>query len=296
MSSSGSRWRCRALAHGRGPVRLLLRFAVAVPCVLHSSQGVYALCTAPSTLLPSLHSKLHHPHSLPLLRRMDMPQMKRQAHGTRSLRGGSENDSRTVVEMVSVRLDVGGMKCGGCVGRVRSLLQEAPGVLNVAVSLPAAMAVVSLDQKQGDARHCIQVLQDQGFTAAQSEHGKSEAQAHADRGARQAAECRMMLSAVQLILMLNLPSIAFVVAPAGTDSALMWLLHKLALQSVVSIETARSIVGLVQASTALLTVGRRFYRSSYAAVRAGFANMDVLIALGLTSSFIFSSAAMVLGG
>ena len=40
---------------------------------------------------------------------------------------------------------------------------------------------------------------------------------------------------------------------------------------------------------------RRFYRSSYDAVRAGFANMDVLVALGATASFVFSSAAILTG-
>ena len=214
--------------------------------------------------------------------------------------GGSSGSGRSggVVENSDIksdliRLDVGGMKCGACAGRVRSLLQAEAGVLDVSVSLPAKMAIVSLDKSRGDVELLQQVLGDKGFPAARVHPGLSNQQLHADRGFKQSAECHEAWLAVRLVLLLNLPSLVFAVAPAVGNSALVWVLQ--VLRITLPLETARSLVGLTQASVALCTVGRRFYRSSYQALRAGFANMDVLVALGATSSFLFSGAAMILG-
>ena len=214
--------------------------------------------------------------------------------------GGSSGSGRSggVVENSDIksdliRLDVGGMKCGACAGRVRSLLQAEAGVLDVSVSLPAKMAIVSLDKSRGEVELLQQVLGDKGFPAALVHPGLSNQQLHADRGFKQSAECHEAWLAVRLVLLLNLPSLVFAVAPTVGNSALVWVQQ--ALHTALPLETARSLVGLTQASVALCTVGRRFYRSSYQALCAGFANMDVLVALGATTSFLFSGAAMILG-
>ena len=257
----------------------LLSLAVTAPCA-------HSLCATPAPP-PVFH---HHRHPwlstlAPPMQRVSVAQLRMRGGGT-AVPGGAAASGA-----VEVRLDVGGMKCGGCAGRVRTLLEEEDGVLKVAVSLPAAMAVVSLDQG-GDASTLVQKLLGKGFNTQIAQSGVGTMQAHAERRSRKAAECRVLSSAVRVILLLNLPSIAFMLAPAASEAALWWILQKLALQMVVSLETARGYIGLAQASVALLTVGKRFYRSSFEAVRAGFANMDVLITLGVTTNFAFSAATM----
>jgi cation transport ATPase len=176
------------------------------------------------------------------------------------------------------------------------VLGEQEGVLDVAVSLPAAMAVVSFDRARGgEVEALVRSLAAKGFTAAPARTAVGALQASIERSASKEAECAAMLKAAQLILLLNLPSLAFLLAPAACEGALSAVVQLLGLHTTLSTGAAKSIVGLAQASVALCTVGRHFYRSAYASLRAGFANMDVLIALGATASFTFSSAAMALG-
>jgi copper chaperone CopZ len=213
--------------------------------------------------------------------------------------GGSADDiadgGNACPSAVEVRLDVGGMKCGGCASRVQSLLMEEDGVLEVAVSLPAKMAIVSVDKERGNPSALVQALNAKGFQAARAHHGWGAFQALADQQSRQDAQCREMLRAVQLILLLNLPSLVFVFAPQVGERVIVWLLENIVENSSLSVQAVRSLIGLGQAVVAMCTVGRRFYRSSYEALLAGYANMDVLIALGATASFVFSSASMLLG-
>ena len=176
------------------------------------------------------------------------------------------------------------------------MLGEQQGVLDVAVSLPAAMAVVSFDRARGgDVEALVRSLAAKGFTAAPARTAAGALQASIERSASKEAECAAMLKAAQLILLLNLPSLAFLLAPAACEGALSAAVQLLGLHTTLPTGAAKSIVGLAQASVALCTVGRHFYRSAYASLRAGFAHMDVLIALGATASFTFSSAAMALG-
>ena len=165
------------------------------------------------------------------------------------------------------------MQCGGCAGRVRSVLGEQAGVLDVAVSLPAAMAVVSYDRARGDVESLVRSLVAKGFTAAPARTAAGALQTSIERGASKKAECAEMLKAVQLILLLNLPSLAFLLAPAACEGVLSAAMQLLGLQLVLSTEAAKNVVGLAQASVALCTVGRRFYRSCFSSLRAGFANM-----------------------
>ena len=97
-----------------------------------------------------------------------------------------------------VRLDVHGMKCGGCAGRVRQLLEEELGVLKATVSLPAAMAVVSLDHKHANASSLLQKLKTKGFAASIAASSARGVPAHEQRQAHKAKECRALLSAVQV--------------------------------------------------------------------------------------------------
>ena len=97
-----------------------------------------------------------------------------------------------------MRLDVHGMKCGGCAGRVRQLLEEEFGVLKATVSLPAAMAVVSLDHKHANASSLVQKLNTKGFAASIAASSARGVPAHEQRQAHKAKECRALLSAVQV--------------------------------------------------------------------------------------------------
>ncbi|PNW77162.1 hypothetical protein CHLRE_10g424775v5 [Chlamydomonas reinhardtii] len=61
--------------------------------------------------------------------------------GSPTVLGDIAEASSDLVEEV-VLLDVGGMKCGGCVGHVKKILEEQPGVTSASVNLATETALV----------------------------------------------------------------------------------------------------------------------------------------------------------
>eukprot|EP00878_Enallax_costatus_P020490 GHUV01021666.1.p1 GENE.GHUV01021666.1~~GHUV01021666.1.p1 ORF type:complete len:204 (+),score=40.69 GHUV01021666.1:977-1588(+) len=59
------------------------------------------------------------------------------------------NDGSSDTAEQVILLDVGGMKCGGCVGHVKKLLEEHPAVLQATVNLATETALVRVTLTQG---------------------------------------------------------------------------------------------------------------------------------------------------
>ena len=64
--------------------------------------------------------------------------------------------------MADIKLNISGMKCGGCVANVEQALQAEAGVESVAVSLDDACAVIT---GSADAENLAKVVSDAGFPA-----------------------------------------------------------------------------------------------------------------------------------
>ncbi|WIA18868.1 hypothetical protein OEZ85_003541 [Tetradesmus obliquus] len=81
-------------------------------------------------------------------------------------------DTSAAVEEV-ILLDVGGMKCGGCVGHVKKLLEEHPAVLHATVNLATETALVRVTLAAGAdldklAADLAKVLTSAGFKSQRS--------------------------------------------------------------------------------------------------------------------------------
>jgi copper chaperone len=66
--------------------------------------------------------------------------------------------------MTEVILTITGMTCGGCVNSVTRVLQAAPGVHQVNVTLLPSQAVVSYDAALTDPDRLAQAVAEAGFT------------------------------------------------------------------------------------------------------------------------------------
>ncbi|KAF6256790.1 hypothetical protein COO60DRAFT_1527733 [Scenedesmus sp. NREL 46B-D3] len=80
--------------------------------------------------------------------------------------------SNAAVEEV-ILLDVGGMKCGGCVGHVKKLLEEHPAVMHATVNLATETALVRVSLAAGAdldrlAADLAKVLTNAGFKSQRS--------------------------------------------------------------------------------------------------------------------------------
>jgi copper chaperone len=65
--------------------------------------------------------------------------------------------------MESIRMNVQGMTCGGCVASVTRVLQAVPGVSDVAVTLQPGVASVTFDPERTQPPALRAAIEDAGF-------------------------------------------------------------------------------------------------------------------------------------
>ncbi|ODN72549.1 heavy metal translocating P-type ATPase [Methylobrevis pamukkalensis] len=173
-------------------------------------------------------------------------------------------------------LDIRGMTCAACSARVEKVLSRVDGVIEAHVNLPLERADVVLRPGTADAA-LVEAVDLAGYEAIlRADDPAARRRAREEAEAVQLAEWRSTLVVFVVSALLTAP---FLYAMAGMAVGNHHLLSPV---------TQLVLAGLVQ-----VIAGARFYRGAYHALRGGSANMDVLVALGTTTAFVFS-AVMVL--
>ena len=157
-----------------------------------------------------------------------------------------------------VELDVEGMTCAACAARIEKNLNRLEGV-EASVNLATEKATVRYAPEVGVER-LIERIRDSGYDAHVSREGELRDHAAASRRAR---------NAFLLAALLTAPLLAHGFLPGW----LQWLF----------------------ATPVQFWAGARFYRGAWKALRGGAANMDVLVALGTSAAYLFSTAVLFLG-
>nr|NOY02930.1 copper-translocating P-type ATPase [Gammaproteobacteria bacterium] len=160
----------------------------------------------------------------------------------------------------TLELQIGGMTCASCVGRVERALGKVPGVEQVSVNLASERAhlevLAALDNNL-----LIETVHKAGYSA-------SVPQAAIDEQATAQRRLRNERLAVAAALLLALPLVLpMLVQPFG----LHWMLPAWA--------------QFLLATPVQFILGARFYIAAWKAVRAGAGNMDLLVALGTSAGY-----------
>ncbi|MBP5072870.1 copper-translocating P-type ATPase [Pseudomonas chlororaphis] len=169
-------------------------------------------------------------------------------------------DAGYSVPAQSLELNIGGMTCASCVGRVERALNKVAGVTRVSVNLANERAHIDL-LGHVDSADLIAAVSKAGYSATpwQAEHPERD-----DQEQRLRRERWSLVLAILLALPLVLP---MVVQPFG----LHWMLPAWA--------------QFVLATPVQFIFGARFYVAAWKAVRAGAGNMDLLVALGTSAGY-----------
>ncbi len=170
--------------------------------------------------------------------------------------------------MATCTLDLTGMHCASCVGRVERFLKKVPGVEDAAVNLATNRASVSFDPALVQTDALVAAVEKAGYGASPAASGRTKK-----------AEAKLDPALANLVgaAVLTLP--VLVVSMAGMDrmvpNGTLWLFATL---------TAAAVFGF----------GRQFYAGAWNALRhGGGATMDTLVALGAAAAY-FSSLAVLL--
>ncbi|SFW13163.1 heavy metal translocating P-type ATPase [Nitrosovibrio sp. Nv17] len=172
----------------------------------------------------------------------------------------------------SVQLQIDGMTCAACSGRIEKALNRLPGV-TARVNLATETAHVSLPPGTIGMDALIAAITDAGYGARElGEAGRAEEKAR--KLAAYHAEFRVFWISAVLTLPLLLQM-----------GPMFWGDHT---------ELLPRWLQLALATPVQFWVGRRFYVAAWHALRGGGANMDVLVALGTSMAYFFSAAVTLL--
>lgn len=160
----------------------------------------------------------------------------------------------------TLELEIGGMTCASCVGRVERALSKVPGVRQVSVNLASERAHIDLFGQQ-DPALLIAAVSRAGYTASlpQATHARRD-----DVDQRLHKERWALTLAIALALPLVLPML---LQPFGVH----WMLPAWAQFAL--------------ATPVQFIFGARFYVAAWKAVKAGAGNMDLLVALGTSAGY-----------
>ncbi|MBU6504949.1 MAG: heavy metal translocating P-type ATPase [Betaproteobacteria bacterium] len=172
----------------------------------------------------------------------------------------------------TTELAISGMTCASCAARIEKVLNQLPGV-SAHVNLATERAHITFTPGLAGIADLIRQVEKAGY-GAQEIAGLDSA---AEKVGRQAAY-RHDLIRFAVSALLTLPLLAQMVSMfAGHmelwPRGLQWLL----------------------ATPVQFWIGARFYRGAWNALRGGSANMDVLVALGTSMAYLFSTTVTFLG-
>ena len=160
------------------------------------------------------------------------------------------------------QLQISGMHCASCAARVQRVLLRLDGVSAAVVNLAVERADVTYDPDLVGPEQFIAVIEKAGYEAEPATEDSRRRQQ-----AAKAAEARTQWRLFLLGAVLSAALMLVAMAP-----------HR----------PGHELVQLLLATPVQLFLGWQFYRNTWAAIRGGTANMDVLIALGSSSAYLLS--------
>ncbi|OEH85296.1 copper-translocating P-type ATPase [Desulfuribacillus stibiiarsenatis] len=178
-------------------------------------------------------------------------------------------------QLEKITIPIGGMSCAACVNRIEKAVLKLSGVHAVAVNLATHKAVVDYDSSETTYPMIQQKIVSLGFQVFEIERETTE-----DREQKQREQEMKRLSKdflfgailTTIVLIGSLPHML----PGWGD----WVPHFLTLP----------ITLLLFTTPVQFFSGWRFYKGAYAALSHGTSDMNVLVAMGTSSAWLYSAA------
>lgn len=168
----------------------------------------------------------------------------------------------------SVALRIQGMTCAA---RIEKKLGSQPGIIKAAVNLATEKASVTFDPAEIKVADMIKAVQSLGYDAEKAEDiaGDREKE-YRER------EIRVLKITLVISVLLSSPLLlAMILGITRLEAPWLAMLHNAYFQLAV-------------ATPVQFIIGFRFYKHAFYALRAGSANMDVLVSMGTSAAYFFS--------
>ncbi|MDX9885720.1 heavy metal translocating P-type ATPase [Thauera sp.] len=183
----------------------------------------------------------------------------------------------------SLELDIEGMSCAACVGRVEKVLQRVPGVVSANVNLAARRAHVELAGSVPTAA-LVAAVKKAGFGATPASE-VSEGAREADAAAEETALRRAVWIAVALTLPVFVLEMGSHLIPGMHDWVMATIGHR-----------TSWLLQFALTSTVMFGPGLRFFRKGVPALLRGAPDMNALVAMGTSAAWGYSVVALFAPG
>jgi Cu+-exporting ATPase len=179
-------------------------------------------------------------------------------------------------------LDISGMTCASCVGRVEKVLVRAPGVASAQVNLATERASVEFRVGAASVQDLIAAVEKAGYGAQEAASGAAvEGREQAAREAALKTLKRDLILSAAFTVPLVLVAMMRMVPPIHAG-----MLAVLTERGWVTIE-------LLLAGPVMFYAGLRFYRSGWRELRHLNPGMNTLVMLGANAAYFYSLLALV---
>ncbi|MBE6892136.1 MAG: copper-translocating P-type ATPase [Ruminococcaceae bacterium] len=175
--------------------------------------------------------------------------------------------------------DIGGMHCAACSAAVERVTKKLPGVTVSEVNLPMNRLSIEYDETQTSPEMIIAKIEKAGFTATlHIEKDKKEKKQKTDGEKEIKKELQMLIASCIFSALLMTFSMGSMMFP------------NMPLPDLISPHTHPVNAALVQMLLAIpvMFIGKKFYIGGFTSLFHGNPNMDTLVAIGSTASFIYS--------
>lgn len=197
---------------------------------------------------------------------------------------GGDPPSRAAPAMgpQTVQLSVEGMSCASCVATIERALGDTPGVLDARVNFAAEMATVDLMPGTVAVENLVSVVESAGYGASTMGEGSDGDKEQEGRESLYRTLLRKFWFATAIslpVIYFSYPEIFPGVPAKGTTT-----------------------LNLIWAAMAVLTLavmgwsGSQFFTGAWAAFRHRSANMNTLVAIGISAAWLYSTVALLFPG
>uniref|UniRef100_A0A0E0E4Y3 Protein HEAVY METAL ATPASE 5 n=2 Tax=Oryza meridionalis TaxID=40149 RepID=A0A0E0E4Y3_9ORYZ len=224
---------------------------------------------------------------------------------------------RKAQKTLSAQFRIGGMTCANCVNSVEGILKRLSGVKGAVVALATSLGEVEYDPSVINKDEIVEAIEDAGFEAAFLQSSEQDkillglTGLHTERdvnvlhdilkkmiGLRQ-FDVNATVSEVEIIFdpeAVGLRSIVDAIETGSNGRLKAYVQNPYARGASNDAHEAAKMLHLLRSSLFLsFVVGKRFYIAAYRALRHGSTNMDVLVVLGTTASYVYSVCALLYG-
>ncbi len=178
----------------------------------------------------------------------------------------------------TLELPLAGMTCVGCARSIETALSRKAGIIASTVDFPSSQVSVTFENSQIEQADVVRTIRESGFEVVEADVGQSleEAVFSANQSETSRQWSRLLVGGVLTVplFVLSMGRDFGVWGPWAHAPWVNWLMFALA-------------------TPVQFYVGWEYYRNAFNSLKNGSANMDVLVALGATTAYVYSCVVML---